>query len=389
MNTHFRSAELSLQLKRWPAHSNFPNLQAWDAVDELLLTKAFECIQTNKPTSVLVLNDQFGALSCALLAAHPELIIWHHSDSRVSQLACQHNIAANHLDSRHLHFISSMQPCPTQPDLVLMRIPRVHGYVQYQLQQLAQVITQQTQLLIAAKAKDIHKNLLQLFSETLGPTTASLTIKKCRLLQCQPEWPLPEAVEHWPKQWPVADQGIQLFNHANVFSSDKLDIGARFFLTHLPDTMPGQTLIDLGCGNGILGLSALLANPELKVIFCDESYMAVESARLSVTENAPHLLGQCTFRVDDGLAQQDANSADWVVCNPPFHQQQTITTHLATQMFAEAKRVLKPGGYLRIVANRHLPYGQQLKRIFSGCRCLASQAKFIILESQLRSNTCD
>lgn len=389
MNTHFRLAELSLQLKRWPAHCDFPNLQAWDAVDELLLTKAFECIQAEKPTHVLLLNDQFGAISCALLASHPELIIWHYTDSRVSQLACQHNLAANHLDSSHVHFFSSIVPCPAQPDLVLMRIPRVHGYVHYQLQQLAQAITKQTQLLIAAKAKDIHKNLLQLFSDTLGPTTASLTIKKCRLLHCHPTWPLAKSMQRWPKQWPVPEQGVQLFNHANVFSSEKLDIGARFFLTHLPDTSPAQTLIDLGCGNGILGLSALLANPQLRVIFCDESYMAVESARLAVTENAPHLLEQCTFRVDDALTEQGDKSVDWILCNPPFHQQQTITTHLATQMFSDARRTLKPGGYLRIVANRHLPYGQQLKRIFSGCRCLASQAKFIILESQLRSNSCD
>lgn len=385
MNTHFTLAEQALQLKRWPADSDFPNLQAWDAVDELLLITAFKNIQTTKPHHVLVINDHFGAISCALLEAHPELMIWHRSDSRVSQLACQHNLALNQLDSSQLNFISSLEPCPIQPDMVIMRIPRDHGYLQYQLQQLTDEISAQTALLIAAKAKDIHKNLLQLFSNTLGPTSASLTIKKCRLLQCQLQWPLPKTDKLWPKKWPALAQNVQLINHANVFSGDQLDIGARFLLAHLPTTDVGQTLIDLGCGNGVLGLSALLANPELHVIFCDESYMAVESARLTVMENAPHLVAQCTFRVDDGLSQQANASADWVLCNPPFHQQQTITTHVAKQMFVDAKRVLKPGGHLRIVANRHLPYGQQLQRIFAGCRCIASQAKFIILESQLRS----
>lgn len=389
MNTHFTLAELDLQLKRWPASIDFPNLQAWDAVDELLLTTFFAYIQAEKPARILVVNDQFGVMCCALLNRYPELEVWHRSDSKVSQLACRNNIHINQIIDSKVNFISSLERCPSQPDVVLMRVPRDHSYLQYQLHQLSEEMNLHTHFLVAAKAKDIHKNLVQLFSDTIGPTTPSLTTKKCRMLQSKfhSVWPKPPRL--WPKQWHVPEHNLTLINHANVFSGDKLDIGARFFLSQLPDTEPDQTLVDLGCGNGVIGLAALLANPKLRVIFSDESFMAVESARLTVTKNAAHLLDQCTFVVDDGLSQQASNSVDWVLCNPPFHQQQTITTHLARQMFADAKRVLKPAGRLRIVANRHLPYGQQLQHIFASCRCLASHQKFVILESQLRSQACE
>ena len=143
-------------------------------------------------------------------------------------------------------------------------------------------------------------------------------------------------------------------------------------------------MIDLGCGNGVLGLPLLSKDTAITMLFCDESYMAVDSARMSIAENMPHLMPQCQFVVDDCLSQQSDRSADIIVCNPPFHQQQAVTEHIAWQMFNDAKRCLKAGGKLRIVANRHLPYYEKMTVLLGGCRHIASNNKFVILESTKR-----
>ena len=258
--------------------------------------------------------------------------------------------------------------------------------LQYVLQQLRKVVNTETQILASAKAKDISRNVLAKFHHTLGPASASLTVKKCRLIQCQfnPQLARTEQ-EQFPLRWPLEQSSFKLLNHANVFSREKLDQGARFFLQHLPTLESGQSVIDLGCGNGVLGLVMLAQQPQISLLFCDESYMAVDSARMSIAENLPHLMPQCQFVVDDCLSQQSDRSADIIVCNPPFHQQHAVTSHIASQMFYDAKRVLKPGGKIRIVANRHLPYRQQLAKCFGNCRQLAANPKFIILESTKRS----
>ncbi|MEE2023359.1 methyltransferase [Alkalimonas mucilaginosa] len=389
MNTHFTLAEIHLQLKRWPAETNFINLQAWDAVDELLLTEAFRqlemlSVSERSALPVLLLNDQFGALTCALIARYPELTLVHSSDSYISQQACLANLQLNQLATKQLTFIDSLAPLPDSAALTLLRVPRDHGFLGFQLQQLAPLITNSQQLIVAARARDIHKNLLQLFSQHIGPSKASLAIRKCRYLHCQPAAVQQKPQSLWPKIWPLTGTGLQLVNHANVFSGEKLDVGARFFLQHLPETQAGEQLVDLGCGNGVLGLSALAANTELVVTFCDESAMAVASAQQSVQLSLPKLLPNCTFLQDDGLSKLADQSMNWVLCNPPFHQQDTVTTHLARQMFTDAFRALKPGGKLRIVANRHLPYAQELTQLFGGVRCLASHPKFVILESERR-----
>ena len=147
-----------------------------------------------------------------------------------------------------------------------------------------------------------------------------------------------------------------------------------------------KRIIDLGCGNGVLGLHVLHQSPDAHVIFVDESFMAIASAKMNIEKNMPDKLKQCEFLVSnclDEYLRTPANDAsvDIVLCNPPFHQQNTITDHIALQMFKDSKRILKHGGELRVVGNRHLDYPQTIKRLFGHYKVLASDRKFSILSA--------
>ena len=87
------------------------------------------------------------------------------------------------------------------------------------------------------------------------------------------------------------------------------------------------------------------------------------------------------FIADNCLEQQPDNSATLVLNNPPFHQQQSVGDHIARQMFRDARRVLKQGGELRVIGNRHLGYHQQLRRLFGNCELVASNPKFVVLSA--------
>jgi 16S rRNA G1207 methylase RsmC len=169
-----------------------------------------------------------------------------------------------------------------------------------------------------------------------------------------------------------------------VFSRESLDIGARFFMNYLPQGKKPLRVIDLGCGNGVIGLSVLAKMPNAKVTFVDESAMAVASARFNIAQNLPEQLGQCEFIQSDCLSGFDSNSTDLVLCNPPFHQAQAITDHIAWQMFLDAKRCLRVGGELRIIGNRHLGYEEKLQRLFENCKLISNNKKFVILSAQKR-----
>lgn len=387
MNTTFVHSQGSLQLHRWPLNQPNSSLQAWDAADELLILHAQEAIsqftlQHQRQPTLLLINDSFGALSCALSDCTQFQI----NDSVLAAQGTLYNRQQNNIADSGLQQLSSLAPYPAQPDIVLLKLPNNHSYLQYVLQQLASVVTPQTLILASAKAKDISRNVLAMFDNTLGPASASLTVKKCRLIQCSFSTLLPGAAAvQFPLAWPLEHTEFTVVNHANVFSREKLDQGARFFLQHLPEIKSAQRVIDLGCGNGVLGLALLSQYSDFQLVCCDESYMAADSARQTIANNLPDKLALCEFIVDDCLSQQQDKSADIVLCNPPFHQQHAVTGHIASQMFTDAKRVLQQGGRLRIVANRHLGYADVLKRLFGNCQQLAADPKFVILEAIKRS----
>jgi 16S rRNA (guanine1207-N2)-methyltransferase/23S rRNA (guanine1835-N2)-methyltransferase len=378
MNTIFTIADRQLQLDRLPLGQSNRSLQAWDAADELLLQQALPLINESAGLKVVVIHDVFGALSCAL-GDYPHT---QQNDSVLSQQATVHNRQQNGLSPDAVSFIDSVTALPAEVDLVLLKVPNNHGYLRFMLQQLSQVVRPDTVIIAAAKAKDIHKNLLAIFEQELGPAQASLAQKKCRTIHCTPRGE-PRSFTY-PIQWQLPEYQFTLVNHANVFAKEQLDIGARFLLEHLPVLQPGAKVADLGCGNGVLGLALLNQQPEAHMLFTDDSYMATASAKASVELNVAELMAQAEFRTDDCLSSQADQSLDYVICNPPFHQQQAVTEHIAWQMFNDAKRCLKAGGKLRIVANRHLPYYEKMTVLLGGCRHIASNNKFVILESTKR-----
>lgn len=363
-------------LHRYPITTD-PNLQAWDAADEYVLNTLTEApyVDALAKGPLVIFNDTFGALACALAPFHPILI----SDSFLSQEATRRNLNTNELSEDLIVMQDSLSSLPSNPAVVIMKLPKTLAMLEYQLFQLKAVVSPETLIIATAKAKDIHSSTLSLFDSILGETTTSLAKKKARLIFCQPA-SRAEKKNPYPTIWKLESTNYQISNHANVFSRASLDIGARFFLANLPAQKRGK-IVDLGCGNGVLGLMALEKNPEADVVFIDESFMALASAKDNITQNRPDDLSRCHFSAGHSLSGLEPQSVDVILCNPPFHQLQTITDEIAWQMFKDAKRCLTRGGELWIVGNRHLDYHQKLKRLFGGAECVASNNKFVILRS--------
>lgn len=277
--SHLDNGFRSLTLQRFPATDDVNPLQAWEAADEYLLQQLDD---TEIRGPVLILNDAFGALSCALAEHKPYSI----GDSYISELATRENLRLNGIDESSVKFLDSTADYPQQPGVVLIKVPKTLALLEQQLRALRKVVTPDTYC-AGAKARDIHTSTLELFEKVLGPTTTTLAWKKAQqltVLSTGRRCDAPQTVS-----WKLEGTDWTIHNHANVFSRTGLDIGARFFMQHLPENLEGE-IVDLGCGNGVIGLTLLDKNPQAKVVFVDESPMAVASSRLNVETNMPEAL---------------------------------------------------------------------------------------------------
>lgn len=370
--SHVDDGGRSLTLKRFPQTDDVNPLLAWEAADEYLLQQLDE---TEIRGPVLILNDTFGALSCALAEHSPYSI----GDSYLSELGTRENLRHNGIAESSVTFLDSTADYPQAPGVVLIKVPKTLALLEQQLRALRKVVTAQTRIIAGAKARDIHTSTLELFEKVLGPTTTTLAWKKARLINCTFSHPqLADAPQ--TLSWKLEDTGWTIHNHANVFSRTGLDIGARFFMQHLPENLDGE-IVDLGCGNGVIGLSLLAKNPQANVVFVDESPMAVDSSRLNVETNLPEAFERCEFMINNALSGVEPFRFNAVFCNPPFHQKHALTDNIAWEMFHHARRCLKINGELYIVANRHLDYFHKLKKIFGNCATIATNNKFVILKA--------
>lgn len=373
MNTELTILGRQLTLHRFPANKN-DTLQAWDAGDEYLIHHVEDMALADNQ-HILVLNDHFGALSCWFSTRHRVTVM---SDSFIAHQGILNNLRHNHCEE--VTYLTTMDAIPKDVDVVVMQIPRNNRHLIWQLSQLREQLPSDCAVIGVNKAKDIHSSTLKLFERYLGDTHTSLAWKKHRLVFSQPNAALnvvPEDIE-----WDVEHEAIHLSNRPNVYSGESLDQGARFMLKYLPQDPTVKNIIDLGCGNGVLSVKLGQLNPNAQLTCIDESFMAVASARKNLQQNLGYERDiHCV--ANNCLDDFTEPCADLVVCNPPFHQQQAITDHIAWQMFCDAKHVLHKTGKLMVIGNRHLRYDVKLAKLFgkSRIKTVAGNKKFVILEA--------
>ncbi|MEI7591867.1 MAG: methyltransferase [Actinomycetes bacterium] len=376
-------------LDRYPVVANDP-LRAWDAADRYVL----EHLDTHAPASpsrtiesvndtILVVNDSFGVLTTAL-ASRP---IWSLSDSYLSLAGGRHNLVKHGIAATQVHWLNSFDSVPDRLDVVVIKVPKNLSLLEDQLRRIRPALHADTLVIGAAMAKHIHSSTLDVFDRCVGPTRTSIAQSKARLIFSDVDTHRHLEPPSWPRSFSCPPGDHEVFSHAGVFAGESLDVGTRFFLETLPKRTRVNHIVDLGCGNGVVGMIAATRDPSATITFIDESFRAVKSAEDTFRANfgpdrdAHFLVGNNFSDLCPGSPSIEPESVDLVLNNPPFHVDRSIGDAVAWQMFVESRLMLRPDGEMWVVGNRHLAYHAKLKRVFGNCETMASNAKFVVLRS--------
>lgn len=350
------------EIKRYPLKKN-DLLQGWDAADSLILEHMSTLDLYGK--RILIINDQFGALSCGLI----DHDITTYTDSYVSYRGILFNSQEKVTPINNLKKIDGIY------DYVLMQIPKNMSFLEDILIHLTSHMLPYSKLICGSMVKHLAPTSFDLINKYIGTTTTSLAVKKARLIFA--DFEKEKASNIYPQKIKMDGFEKPFINHSNLFSREKLDIGTRFFLEHIPQGN-FQSILDLGCANGIIGIRARELNPGALINYSDESYQAI----LSATENYQNHFNETpTLHWTNCFEDGTKNSLDLVLCNPPFHQGTTVGDFIATQMFKDSYQSLKKGGLIRVIGNSHLGYQTKLKHIFGNSKIVATNKKFMIVDA--------
>ena len=289
-------------------------------------------------------------------------------------------------------------------------------------------------LVAGGRLKHMSRGMNGVLERSFSDVRASLARQKSRVLHAEdarrdgdgiasasaptPVHPAYPVVARLRERVGEIDLDLEVAAHGGAFAGARLDLGTRELVRALPGIArlfgpapgttqenastdleygdlfshspelcapvpaPALTIVDLGCGTGILSVCAAHAFDGSRVIATDRSWAAVASAR--ETARLAGLADRVEARREDAGAGVPDASVDLVLCNPPFHDRHELAESMSDRLFAEAARMLRPGGLLAVVHNAHLPHRAAVSRLVGPVRELARTPKFTVIVAERR-----
>jgi len=357
---------------RRPHTSDSSPLRGWSAADQLIL----DHLGKDDLGSVLVVNDEFGALAVAL--ADVQVTTW--GDSVFSRTAVLQNLDLNGLGSDNITLVAGDSQPRGHFDTIVIRLPKTTALLAYQLQVLASLATPATRFLGVGMARHIHRSTLELF-ETLGPTVSSKATRKARLLRVQPIGRVHDVGLTPTTETFVTAAGIRVVELPGTFSAGHVDAGTALLIEVLcGDGRPQDEprVADLGCGNGVLATSVARSWGSGTYTLLDTSDLAIAAAKQTWQQNGLDPAA-CDARAKDGFEGIEDGFFDVVITNPPFHQGHAVDRDMTDRLLSDAARVLTSDGRLYVVAQRHLQIHTRLKRWFGHVETRSQHPTHVVL----------
>jgi 16S rRNA (guanine1207-N2)-methyltransferase len=362
-------------LRRWPDLEG-PDLPASDAADRLILDESALLRSAAEPGALTVIGDGYGALTLGA-ASDGGRGIRVHTDALTGEQALAANAERHGLGD--VFTVHALEPeVVRDARVVLLRLPRSLDALRDIAGLIADAASPDVVVYAGGRLKHMTPTMNDVLREHFDRVDVTHARQKSRVLIARGphdgRLPVPRREEH---------PGLVVCAFGGAFAGTSIDIGTRFLLDQLPAVAPdAETVVDLACGTGVVATTLALRNPGLRVYATDQSAVAVTSARATAEANG------VADRVDvirgDMLRGLPDASAGLIALNPPFHVGGAVTEGIAPRMFADAARVLRPGGELWTVWNSALAYRPVLEKAVGPTRQVARNSKFTVTVSTRR-----
>ena len=167
----------------------------------------------------------------------------------------------------------------------------------------------------------------------------------------------------------IKDISLNFKTLPDVFSPTQIDKGTLAMLSVVDFTLADK-ILDLGCGYGVVGITAAKIIGPQNVVMSDIQRKAVIISQ----ENAA-LNGVAEIKIiqSDGFANIRDSEFTIILCNPPYHADFSVPKHFIEKGFNR----LMLGGKMYMVTKRKDWYKNKLTAIFGGVKVHEIDGYFI------------
>ena len=162
---------------------------------------------------------------------------------------------------------------------------------------------------------------------------------------------------------------IRVYSRPDVFSHRRIDSGARQLL-NVAEIRPGDRVLDIGCGSGVLSLAAAAVDPSVHVCALDSNARAIECTQRSADLNSVQNIDARLTSIGELSADEEF---DVVLANPPYYADYRIA-----ERFVEiASRAAASGASVFFVGKRPEWYADRLPQSFVDVRIIPTKGYWV------------
>ena len=215
-----------------------------------------------------------------------------------------------------------------------------------------------------------HKNRVLLMEKRAGSLDADLL----------EQWYMDGQVSYCDKTASdkTGGKGAGFWTCPGLYGWSKIDRGSAFFIETL--RAQGVTLrgtgADFGCGYGYLSRAILDDSEQIDRLYAiDADRRAVDVIGRNVDDPRLSAVWADLTKPCDAIARP----LDFIVMNPPFHDDKATAIDAGQAFITQAAACLKGKGHLYMVANTHLPYERLLDAVFTSVTALDTAHGFKVI----------
>lgn len=168
---------------------------------------------------------------------------------------------------------------------------------------------------------------------------------------------------------------LEFTSDLGVFSKDRVDFGTNVLLNSLPDLKQYNSLLDVGCGVGVIGITLSKTYPNLNTLMIDVNERCIELANKNSANNKTKAQA-----ILSNLYENIINKYDIIISNPPIRAGKKVVFGVVEGAY----NTLNDKGEIYVVIQKKQGAESLLKRmneVFSNAEVIKKEKGYYIIKS--------
>jgi 16S rRNA (guanine1207-N2)-methyltransferase len=240
---------------------------------------------------------------------------------------------------------------------------------------------------LVAKVRKGAKSYMRRLAETIGPSkviskSGGYWLMRAERSPVRSPAPVDLSVYEHTVETKLRNRNYTFCTRAGVFSRKEMDDGTRLLIESV-DILPMNSVIDIGCGYGPIGIAAAHVASVGRVVMVDTSARAVECAARNIEAHHLHHARKngkprVEALVSDRFDAVKGERFDRVISNPPFHSGVDVLYPLVDESYAH----LRFHGRMYLVLMRYVGIKRHIESVFGNCTVVSHEGKHTVLMAE-------